>query len=55
MKLPVPHDLTQEQARLVLWLLETLIDALIVFDSAIRRVYDIGHDTIAGVDEEIPF
>lgn len=54
MKIPVPHDLTQEQARLVLWLLETVIDALIVFDGAIRRVYDIG-DTLVGADDEIPF
>lgn len=53
MKIPVPHDLTQEQARIVLWLLETVIDALIVFDGAIRRTYNIGREQLA--DDEIPF
>jgi hypothetical protein len=53
MNIPVPPDLTQEQARLVLWLLEMIIDALIAFDGAMRRTYHI-RDTL-GFDDEIPF
>jgi len=50
--IPVPRDLTQEQARFVSWVLRGLIDTLIDFDSSLRRTYDIREVTVG---DPIPF
>ena len=53
MKLDVPRDLTREQARLALTLLEHVIDGLIVFYHEMCRIYDIWSPE--GQDSELPF
>lgn len=52
MKLEVPRDLTHEQARLALALLEYVIDGLIEFYQEMCRVYDIWNPE---QDTELPF
>ena len=52
MKLEVPRDLTREQARIALTLLEYVIDGLIEFYQEMCRIYGIWNfDT----DDELPF
>jgi hypothetical protein len=50
MKLLIPRDLTQTQARMVLVALEMLIDTLMESYQEMSRLYD-----ITSADDEIPF
>ena len=52
MKLDVPRDFSQAQARWALTLLEYVINGLLAFYDEMRRIYDIDE---LGDDDRTPF
>lgn len=52
MKLPLPHDLTPDEAQVAIALLERIIDALIDLHGRMRRVYYPWGET---AEEDWPF
>lgn len=55
MKIPIPYDLTTEQAKIALVLLETLIDALMDCYYAIQRAYSLHPHPHCDLDDDWPF